>query len=76
MHIVLTIMEGSGNRPRGGAGTIPPTYFRDVGRSENLERLKIHLIRQVHGLEHVLLLILPKFVRAQCVESTDYAPDG
>ena len=67
LHIVLTIVEGSGNRPCGEAGsTIPPTYFRDGGRSENLGGRKIDK-SSFDYLEQVLLLNLPIFVRGVAI---------
>ena len=67
MHIVLTILKGSGNRPCGEAGTIPPTYFRDDGRSENLGGRKIDK-SSFDYLEQVLLLnTIPIFVRGVAI---------
>ena len=67
MYVVLTIVKGSGNRPCGEAGTIPPTYFRDVGRSENLGGRKIDK-SSFDYLEQVLLLnTIPIFVRGVAI---------
>ena len=69
LHIVLTIVKGSGNRPCGEAGTIPPTYFRDGGRSENLGGQKIDK-SSFDYLEHVLLLNIPTLISLINVEPT------